>query len=159
VRRPFATSRAQGGTTTVEFAIVGLALFIVLFGTIEVSRMMVARAMLEESVRRGARLAAVCPVNDPGIQQRAVFPGGSQTAIVRGLTTNNLQVQYLDAAGNVLANPAGAFTAIRFVRVTLQGFTLPLFIPLLDVILTPARVSSTLPAESLGVTPTAVTPC
>ena len=55
----------QTGTTTVEFAIIASVMFMILFGVIEFGRVMFTANALAESTRRGARLAAVCPVGDP----------------------------------------------------------------------------------------------
>ena len=44
-----------------------------IFGVIEVARAGFSRAMLEEGVRRAARLATVCPVNDPYVADAARF--------------------------------------------------------------------------------------
>lgn len=155
-----AGSRRQRGVAAVEFAIVGLVFFIIMFGVIEIGRMMFARTLLEEGVRRGARLAVVCPLNDPAILSAAVYgDGGGSSRLLNGLTTANMRVDYLNGAGAVVANPAGNYLQIRFVRVSVQNFTMPLAIPGLNLIFQPARVDSTLPAESLGVSPTAVTAC
>lgn len=150
---------AQRGTTTVEFAIAGAALFLVLFGAVEVARMMFARSVLEEGVRRGARLAAVCPLNDPAIATRASFNNGTGVALLPGLTGGNMRVEYLNAAGAVLGNPAGTYGQIQYVRVTVQDYTMPLIIPFLSLVFDANGLSSTLPRESLGVSPGAVTPC
>ena len=94
--------RRQNGTTTVEFAIVGMVLMLCLLGVIEVSRLVFVINALGESTRRGARLAAVCPVNDAAIAQMTVFnsTSGTNSPIINGLTTANVQVQYLNAAGD-----------------------------------------------------------
>ena len=148
------------GITTVEFAIVAVALFLTLFGAIGVSRMMFARTLLEEGVRRGARLATVCPLNDPAITRAAAFAGGGGSSpFLYGLSSSNFAVQYLDANGAVMANPAGTYLNIRYVRVSLQNFTMPLLIPYVSNVFAPTNLSSTLPAESLGVSATAVTAC
>ena len=46
------------GTTAVEFAIVVATLMIVIFGVLDLSRIVYLRMTLEEGVRRAARLAA-----------------------------------------------------------------------------------------------------
>ncbi len=68
------------GTTTVEFAIVGALLFIMIFGVFEVGRGYYVYSMLDEVTRRGARLAAVCPINDPAISRRAIFNGSNDSS-------------------------------------------------------------------------------
>ena len=67
----------QRGITTVEFAIVGLLLFTMIFGVIEVARGYYVYTMLGDVARRGARLAAVCPVNDHDAGRSSQFPANS----------------------------------------------------------------------------------
>ena len=57
------SKRRQRGLTTVEFSIVALLLFVVLFGVFEVARMMWVFNALDEVTRRGARMAAVCQLS------------------------------------------------------------------------------------------------
>ena len=138
--------RNQRGTTTVEFAIVGVVLFTVLFALIDFSRLYFDMAALDESTRRGARVAAVCPINDPLIAQVALFEG-----LVPTLGTQNILVQYLDEDGAIVGAPGGiGYGTIRYVRVRIQNFQLQTFIPgLTSVLPTPAFVT-TIPSESLG---------
>jgi Flp pilus assembly protein TadG len=146
----------QRGTTTVEFAIVGTVLMVVVFAVIELSRALFVVNVLEEATRRGARMAAVCPVGDPKPAQAAVFAnGGSSSPIVYGLTTANVQVQYLDTNGAVVASPTTVtgFDSIRYVRVSIVGFTQTLLIPLHVTAVPLSGFSTTLPRESLGVYP------
>jgi len=141
------------GLVTVEFAIVGAVLMMVIFGCIEFGRATYSFAALNEGTRRAARLAAVCPINDPVILPAVNFLG------VSGLSTSN--VQYLDANGASLgATPTSS--DVYYVQVNV--FTsLPLAIPFLSAVLSPS-FTVTLPAESLGITIAAdgsgvVTPC
>ena len=53
------------GTYIVEFSFVGLLVFILLFGVVEMGRLYFTVNALDEAARRGARLAAVCNVSDP----------------------------------------------------------------------------------------------
>lgn len=150
-----ATGRNQQGTTTVEFAIVGLVFFTVLFGLIDLSRIFFSLAALDESTRRGARVAAVCPVNDPLVTQVALFSG-----LVPTLGTQNISVQYLDVDGNLVGAPAGAgYGSIRFVRIRIQNFQLQTFIPGLATLLTMPAFETTIPSESLGRVGTADVAC
>lgn len=145
--------RSQRGLTTVEFAIVGVVLFMVLFAVMEFGRAMYVVSVLTEGARRGARLAAVCPVGDPYPAEAAVFaaPGGSNSAFVPGLSTANVVIEYLDDNGNVIADPATNFDEIRYVRARIVNFTLPLIIPMVTPTLSLSGFSSTLPRESLGI--------
>ena len=142
----------QTGTTTVEFAIVGLLLFVVVFAVIEFGRALYVMNMLTEATRRGVRLAAVCPVGDPKPASVAVFDSGNgRSAVVSGLTTANIVVEYLDINGAAIANPSANFSQIRYVRVRVVGFSLPLAIPTINPVLPMSGFAATVPRESLGI--------
>ena len=144
--------RPQYGLTTVEFAIVATVLFVVLFAVIEFSRALYVVNMLTEATRRGARMAAVCPVGDTDPASVAAFTsGGSNSSLISGLSTANVSIQYLDVNGAVLTDPTGDFDAIRYVRASIVGFSLPLMIPFLYPTLTLDGFATTLPRESLGI--------
>jgi|KBSSwiStaDraftv2_1062776.scaffolds.fasta_scaffold03114_9 Flp pilus assembly protein TadG len=156
-------NRFQRGVTTVEFAIIGLLLFVVIFGVIEFGRALFVMNTLTEATRRGARMAAVCPVGDPKPASVAVFDNGSgNSAIVSGLTSANIMVSYLDASGTPVASPTtpAGFGSIRYVRVSIVGFTLSLIIPTIMPSIPMNGFSTTLPRESLGIPRVGVvTPC
>lgn len=159
MRRKVSQQR-QKGLTTVEFAIIGAVFFVVLFGVIEMGRALFVVNTLTEATRRGARMAAVCPVGDPAPASAAVFDNGSgSSSVVYGLTTGNIEIDYLDANGNVLPNPTATFGSIDYVRAKIVGFTLPLYIPIVLPTLSLSGFEATVPRESLGVTRTAVQPC
>ncbi len=152
--------RQQRGLSTVEFAIVGSLVFLVVLGVIETSRAAFARAMIEEGVRRAARLAAVCPLNDPYITNAARFTERNWgTNIIPQLTASMVTLQYLDEHAAWIPDPLTNFTSIRFVRVTTAGYEIPLYIPFVNLTYKPGPLSSTQPAESLGVQPTDKPPC
>lgn len=144
----------QTGTSTVEFAIVGLVAMVVLFALIEFSRLVFVVNALSEATRRGARMAVVCPVNDPAITQVALFnaPGGaSASPIVSGLRASNITVNYINQAGAVVASPAANFMQIRYVRVGITNFQHTLVIPLYNLTFTLPAYPTTRPRESLGI--------
>lgn len=144
--------RSQAGTTTVEFAIIGSVVMTVLFGVIEVGRALFVMNALAEVTRRGARVATVCPVNDPAGARAAVFAGGDgRSAVVTGLTTGNIVIEYLDEGGSVLPDPAAAFGSIRYVRARIVGFTHQLVIPFVMPSLAMPEFATTVPRESLGI--------
>jgi len=145
-----ATWTRQAGTTTVEFAIIGLVAMMVLFAVIEFSRLVFVSGSLREATRRGARMAVVCPINDPAIAQVALFngPGGSgRSPVVSGLDVGNIAVDYLNTTGGQTLN----FMDIRYVRVRITGFQHRLLIPLFDLPFTMPAFPTTMPRESLGV--------
>jgi Flp pilus assembly protein TadG len=154
--------RLQHGLTCVEFAIVGAVLFIVMFGVIEFGRALFIANALAESTRRGARVAAICPVGDPGPARVAIFATNNGSSLIApGLTTDNVVVSYLDQAGAPLGNPVGSYAAIRYVRVQIVDYSIQLLIPfVMPEFLMPA-FTATLPIESLGYSPTqqAFLPC
>lgn len=148
----------QKGVTTVEAAIVAMLALVTLFAVLEFGRVFYVLNALEEATRRGARVAAVCQVNDPAIGQIASFTA-SGTPIVGGLSPANIQVSYLDMNGNLLPTPMSTFGAIAYVRVRIVNYTHQLLIPLYVTSFTVPPFTAVLPAESLGVWPGGFSPC
>ncbi len=144
--------RKQRGMAVVEFSLVALVFFTVLFGLIDLARLYFDMAALDEATRRGARLAAVCPVNDPKVAETAVFAnGGTQSTLVPGLGTQHVLMQYLTIDGDVVADPAGAgYGSIRNVRVSIQNFQLQTFTPFMTSVINFPNFETTIPSESLG---------
>ncbi|MGF6089370.1 TadE/TadG family type IV pilus assembly protein [Pseudomonas sp. 18173] len=146
------------GTYTVEFAIVGLLMFTLLFGVVEMGRLYFTVNALDEAVRRGTRLAAVCNISDPVVLRRAIFNAATDAGtsqLIGNLATTNLTLSYLDVNGAVVTTPsdlvsANGFRAIRYVRLSLQSFVFNLFIPGFGVPITLPTFRATLPRESLG---------
>ncbi len=153
----------QRGVAVVEFAIVGAVAILMIFAVIEIARAIFVANALTESTRRGARMAAVCWINDPAIAQVATFnaPGAGNTSpIVKNLDTTDFVLEYLDRNGNVLGNPADNFLAIRYVQVRVVNFEHELLIPYANVTFTMPEFATRLRRESLGVPRTGViTPC
>ena len=144
--------RGQRGTTTVEFAIIGTVLMTVLFAMIEFGRALFVMNALTEVTRRAARVATVCPVNDPAGASAGVFgDGDGRSTVVNGLTTANLAIEYLDQAGNVVADPVGGFGSIRYVRARIVNFTHQLVIPFVMPSIAMPAFPAVVPRESLGV--------
>jgi len=144
--------RRQAGLTTVEFAIVGGLFLVTLFGVIEFARAVFVWNTMTEATRRGARVAAVCPVNHANVAQYAIFGtpgGGAQSPVLPDLTTANVVTRYLDANGGETA----IYLDIRFVQVSMQNYTHRLLIPLPLADLQLPPFTTTLPAESLGYNP------
>jgi hypothetical protein len=123
--------------------------------------------MLEEVTRRGARLAAVCPINDPAIAQLAIMNASGdagQSQFINGLSPANVAIDYIDESNAVVTDPASTagFLSIRFVRARISGFTYELSVPFVTGIATLPMPEFTylLPRESLGVPREgAITPC
>lgn len=147
----------QAGLTSVEFAMVGTVLLLVIFAVIETGRLMWVWETLTEATRRGARVAVVCPVGHDAIANMTVFNDpdtGGESAILNGLTSGNVVVEYLDGGSAVLATPANDdFCEIEYVRVRIVGFTHQVLIPFVSSTLDAPEFETTLPAESLGLVP------
>lgn len=144
--------RRQAGLTTVELALVGLLAFIILFGAIEFARLMYTWNALTEGTRRGARVAAVCPPNHAAIANVTLLRSGDGSSVpiaFPDLTTDNVQIEYLTAAGTT----ASPLTAAELVRVSIIDYQLTLFIPGFPVSVNMPPFQTTLPAESLGIIP------
>jgi hypothetical protein len=152
--------RRQRGLSIVEFAIVAAVLFMLIFAVIEVSRAFFVAATLDEATRRGARMAVVCPINDPAISQAAAF----DNSVIPDLDASDFSVEYLTLGGAVVGNPADpdGFRLIRFVRVSAVGYQHQMLIPFATALLpfTMPGFQTVLPRESLGIPRTGViTPC
>jgi len=144
----------QKGIALVEFAIVGSIALLMIFAVLEISRAIFIANALTEATRRGARMAAVCPINDPAIAQVATFnaPGAGNTSpIVKYLDTSDFALEYLDRAGNVISSPADNFQAIQYIQVRVVNFQHELLIPFANFTFTMPQFSTRLPRESLGV--------
>jgi len=150
--------RRQQGLTTVEFSLVGTALFIVLFGLIEFGRLMFTWNVLDEATRRAARLAAVCPV-EVGGSAYARAQGAFQGNMLPNFTSANMRVEYLEEDGTSMADPLTEDTF--YVRASITGYSHQVLIPFFDITLDALTFETTLPAESLGVHPAAAgaAPC
>lgn len=149
--------RKQQGAHLVEFAVVAVAFFIVFFGVFEFARMLYVWNTLTEATRRGARVAAVCPVGHSGVADVTVFdnpksPSGN-SPVLPNLTTANVTVQYLDEDGTSLSGTIDP-TVVYFVRVRIINYQHTLLIPFIGSLVDAPAFETTLPSESLGAVPT-----
>lgn len=149
--------KRQKGIYIVEFTLVAALFFVLLFATIEFARALFVWNSLTEATRRGARLAAVCPMDHASIANVAVFndPGAAGASpILPGLNSSDVTTDYLDQDGVVTAT----LSNIRYVRVSIVGFQHTLLLPALlpglpGMTLTAPPFETTLPSESLGFVP------
>lgn len=150
--------RRMQGVYVVEFAIIGLLLFTLLFGVLEMGRLYFTVNSLDEVVRRGARLAAVCDIQDPVILRRAIFNAATDSGasnLIGGLDTADLTLVYLNEYGATVTSPndlvsATGFRAIRYVQLRVTGFPFDLLIPGFSGVFALPEFRSTIPRESLG---------
>lgn len=148
------------GIYSVEFAIVAGVFFILLFAVLECGRLMYTWNVLTEVSRRGARLATVCHVSGTSsfspasnrVLDAATF---ADTGLLPNLDSANINITYLDLNGAA----ATTFPDIRLVRAEIVNYQHQLLIPFFSITLNSPSFSTTLPAESLGVTRTTYTTC
>lgn len=167
--------RCQAGAAMVEFAIVAWVFFLLLFGVIEFARLLFTFNTLTEVVRRGARVATVCPPNHPAIRRVAIFgdpAAGTTGAVLPNLTTANILVTYLDKSDNTLstsqangnliypipASPSANFitdwdklNAGGSIQVSIINYSHQLILPINLGPITAPTFSTKLPPEALGV--------
>ena len=158
----------QKGAALVEFAIVALVFFVIVFGIIEFARAFFVYNTLVEATRRGARVAAICaPYDIDGslnkIQNIVLFddPSAGSPPGVLGLTYADITVNYLTnnltLALNAGPNPIDNITFVQVCIGTNSAalcdtttFDHTLIIPLFGNTFNMPVFSTTLPAESLG---------
>ncbi|MBV2134514.1 pilus assembly protein [Pseudomonas sp. MAP12] len=151
-------AKRMRGVYVVEFAIIGSLLFVLLFGVLEMGRLYFTVNGLDEVVRRGARLAAVCDIRDARILRRAIFNdinSSGASPLIGSLETADLNLIYLDENGAVVGSPndlssANGFRAIRYVQLRVDNFPFELLIPGFRGVFTLPAFRSTIPRESLG---------
>lgn len=155
----------QQGAAAVEFAILCLVFFTILFAMLEFGRMLYLYNTMQEVTRRGARAAVVRWIDQQdAIKAIALFGG---TAIPAGaeVSLENISIEYLNKAGAAAAPlPADpgdnlsacgdvtrASSCIYGVRVSIDGVSYRPMVSLfnfLGIALPPSTV--TMHAESLG---------
>ena len=144
----------QKGSTTVEFAIIGLLFFIILFGIVEMGRALFVWNGLADITRRAARIAAVCPPNNTSVVRAAIYNAtgnAGSSSVIPGLNPADVKVLYLSSTLVEVPNPATTdFSSVRYVQASIDGYTHQMLIPTLNVTLTPPDFATTVPAESLG---------
>jgi len=133
----------QKGLTSVEFAIVGVFLFVIVFAILEFGRVLFTLNVLQEGARRGARVAAVSAPNSPAVEAAALFLD------LPALDNATVETLYLTKD----ATSTQDIDAMQYVRVSITAPDIGLRIPLVRATITPPVYSSTLPRESLGVVP------
>jgi Flp pilus assembly protein TadG len=155
--------KTQRGAAMVEFALIALLFFMLLFGIIEFARAMFVYNTLVEATRRGARVAAVCPVSPEGINQVKFITtfnlaNGTGASLLGLSAASNIAVKYykknmttpITVTSTYPSVKNSDYDEIRFVSVEITNYTHKLFIPLFSSTLTAPNVSTTLPSESLG---------
>jgi hypothetical protein len=156
------TKSRQKGLVMVEFAIVGLLFFIILFSILEFSRLLFVWNAVADATRIGARAAAVCSVNSDDIAMitRSDPAGTGNPILPQGIDASNIQIRYLDTNGVEVLNPdpvtnPAAYVQVKYVEVSIINYQHDLLIPVLGRTVTLPPFTTTRPREALGVIPLA----
>ena len=142
----------QRGVAAVEFAIVASLLFTVLFGVMEMGRLLWTWNAATEATRLGARLAVVCDINRSmnapiKLRMRDMLPA---------LTDANITISYFNPANTVDSSCTNG--TCKAARVSLSGFTHTTIIPFVPLSLTLPPFSTTLRKEFMSSTANEVCP-
>lgn len=134
----------QRGTTAVEFALVLPLLCLLLFGMVEMGRLLWTWNAAVEATRLGARLAVVCDVDRSlgapiKTRMRAMLPI---------LANSNITIEYMNPVDTV--DPSCTNDDCKAARVRLSGLTYNTIIPFLPLSLTLPAFSTTLRKEYMS---------
>lgn len=178
----------QAGTAAVEFALLAVIFFTLVFGIIETARLLFVYNTLQEVTRRAAAAAVKVYPSDTAasaaVRQRAIFrtsPG--ELVLAPPVTDDHIRLTYLRFDLSVIPQtswPASAsenrrvcmmdFRAancIRFVQVqvcdtadtsTCNAVTAQMMLPLIDLRMPLHRATTIVPVESFGYVPGTLPP-
>ena len=155
----------QRGVAAVEFAIVCLLFFTILFGILEFGRMLYVYNTMQEVTRRGARAAVVRWVDQTAAITSIALFGGASIPAGAEVTPDKITIEYLNKAGGpaapLPADPGDNLSAcgditrtaecIYSVRVSIVNVTYSPMVSLfsfLGIAMPPSAV--TMHAESMG---------
>lgn len=124
----------QAGAAAVEFALIAIVFFMLLFGIIEFGRVLFTWNSAVEATRYGARVAVVCDIGSGAVLTR-------MQEIMPTLVATNVGVTY---------EPSGCtINTCERVKVKTQGLSVTPIIPLLNVTLPVPDFETSLMRESL----------
>lgn len=127
--------RRQRGVAAVEFAIVAALFFSLLFGVMEMGRVLFYWNTATEATRLGARIAVVCNVGDSIVKTK-------MTSFFPVVSNDNIEVLY---------TPAGCSeSTCDEVTVRIAAVPIATYIPFVPLSLTLPTFTTTLPRESLA---------
>lgn len=136
---------SEKGATLVEFAI-GVTVFVMaMFGVLEFGRVLWVHNALSDAARRGARYAAMHKEADADQVKNVVVygdPAGGSQPMLNNLTTGNVNVDY----NNFGLNDGT-------VSVSITSYQFQFVLPIVGTTITMPSYTTTLPAESAGLTP------
>jgi Flp pilus assembly protein TadG len=144
-----ANKKSERGAALVEFAIVATVFLSVMFGVLEFGRMFWTHNALRDAARRGVRYASVRRNDAAGIQavKNMVVYGnaaGTGSPVVSGLTTSNVNVEYVNYNGLQLSSRSS---------VSITNYQFQFSVPLLGGTMNMPAYRTSLPGESAGYVP------
>ena len=161
--------RSQCGVAVVEFSIIAMLLFILLFGILEFGRLFYVFNTVQEVTRRAAREAVVRWAVDSTSEEdkiKALALFGSTTHLLAGaeITPARINIEYLDVDRVKLTtlpdSPSDNITkcvskpptgCIAYVQVSITGATYAPMVSLFPYLRVPIPASTVImPAESMG---------
>ena len=145
-------NRKERGATLLEFAIVGTVFFSAVFGVLEFGRLLFTHNALRDAARRGARYAVVRKNDAAGIaavKNMVVYgdPNANPalaTPVAPGLTTSNVQVDYVNFNGIQLSARAS---------VSIINYNYTFAVPLIGGTLSMPAYRTSQTGESAGYVP------
>ena len=146
----------QKGQTLVEFALVTVIFFVVLFGIVEFSRALWTYNTIVQATRAGARFAVVEAPTASNVEvQRFVAyhnPAGSGTPVLPGLGTSNVSVNYwkINPSTGAYEAPTPNKYAADVIQVGITGYTFNFLVPIFGSSITLPGFTTTLQLEGLG---------
>jgi len=125
----------QRGASAVEFALVSAVFFTLLIGMMEMGRVLFYWNTAAEATRLGARIAAVCDVDDADIKAK-------MNELLSVLPTSSINVSY---------EPGGCdINTCRYVTVSVKNdVNIATLVPIMPLNLTMPDFTTTLPRESM----------
>ncbi|HSR01956.1 MAG TPA: TadE/TadG family type IV pilus assembly protein [Methylophilaceae bacterium] len=110
--------KSQKGLYLIEFALISGAFFLTIFVIIDMARVFYLLNAASEATRYGARVAAVCDVNDPQIKTSMINRIGSAN-----LATGEIDVSYFPAGCSVSNCETLTVSLTNVSFSTILGFT------------------------------------
>jgi Flp pilus assembly protein TadG len=129
--------RCQRGAAAVELAVVFALFCTALFGAMEMGRLLWTWNAAVEATRLGARMAAVCDIDDPDIKAR-------MRQRLPALSNSNIVIDYLNPPNAVNSCTSANCKAVQ---VRLTGFVHQTIIPFLPLTVTMPAFQTTLRKE------------
>lgn len=96
--------RAQRGVAAVEFALVSMIFFTLIFGALEFARVLYIHNTLQEVTRRAAREMTVRWIDDEATAKTLALFGASALPGGAEIDSSAIVIEYLSADGNVVTS-------------------------------------------------------